>query len=540
MSEADGAFTRQSITRRSAGITNLAFDEPVIFELGSEGRRAVSLPGEDATSEPAPGPSAPARSPDIPFETTSSPRGSASYEAPEGIPPDLVRPPIDGFPEVSEVELVRHYTRLSQWNYAIDSGFYPLGSCTMKYNPKLNEEAARIAGFAFAHPLQPESLSQGSLRVMHDLERFLCEITGMDRATLQPAAGAQGELTAMMVLRASFEDAGKPRRKVLVPDTAHGTNPASVAMCGFSAVPLKSNRKGFLDKDTVRSAMDEDTAGIMITNPNTLGIFEADLPDIAEIVHAKGGFVYGDGANLNALLGVARPGDLGIDLVHVNLHKTFSTPHGGGGPGAGPLAVKARFAPYLPAPVVIEKEDRLCLSWDLPKSIGKVKSFYGNFLVCLRAYAYILTMGPEGLKRAARTAVVNANYIRARLAGRYHLPYDTPSMHECVFTDRVQQENHVSTLDIAKRLIDYGFHPPTIYFPLVVQGALMIEPTETESRETLDAFVEAMLAIAEEAEKNPELLRGAPSKSKVTRIDEVEAARSPVLRYVPGKGASGA
>jgi glycine dehydrogenase subunit 2 len=515
MKETDGAFMA-----KFPGITNLAFDERVIFELGSEGRRAVSLPG-------------------VSRETAGAPHETAPGEATAGLPPDLVRPPVDGFPEVSEVELVRHYTRLSQWNYAIDTGFYPLGSCTMKYNPKTNEEAARIVGFAFAHPLQPESLSQGCLRVMSDLERFLCEITGMDRATLQPAAGAQGELTAMMVLRAYFDDIGKPRGKVLIPDTAHGTNPASVAMCGFAAVPLKSNKRGFIDKEAVRAAMDEDTAGIMITNPNTLGIFEADLTDIAEIVHAGGGFVYGDGANLNALLGVVRPGDLGMDLVHVNLHKTFSTPHGGGGPGAGPLAVKALFAPYLPVPVIVEREGLLSLSCDFPKSIGKVRSFYGNFLVCLRAYAYILTMGPEGLKRAAQTAVVNANYIRARLTGRYHLPYDTPSMHECVFTDRAQQDYNVSTLDIAKRLIDYGFHPPTIYFPLVVQGALMIEPTETESRETLDAFIEAMLAIAEEAQMSPGLLRGAPIKSKVTRIDEVEAARSPVLRYFPRKKPSG-
>jgi glycine dehydrogenase subunit 2 len=507
------------------GITNLAFNEPLVFEQGSPGRIGASLPGDGE------------------FETAAEPRrgegGTADTASSQPIPRDMLRGPIEGLPEMSEVEVVRHYTRLSQWNYGVDSGFYPLGSCTMKYNPKVNEEAAKIPGFAFAHPLQPESLSQGCLRVMRELERFLCEITGMDAATLQPAAGAHGELTAMMIVKAYFADGRRVRSKVLVPDTAHGTNPASIAMTGFRAVPLQSGRRGILEKDTVRAAMDEDTAAVMITNPNTLGIFESDILDIAEIVHGKGGFVYGDGANLNALLGMVRPGDLGVDLVHVNLHKTFSTPHGGGGPGAGPLAVKEIFASYLPAPVVVESGGALRLDHDRSKTIGKVKGFHGNFLVCLRAYAYILSMGPEGLKRAAQTAVVNANYIKARLKGHYHLPYETPSMHECVFTDRLQQERHVSTLDVAKRLIDYGFHPPTIYFPLVAAGALMIEPTESESRESLDLFVDAMIAIAEEARLGPELLQGAPRKSKVTRIDEVEAARNPVLRWTPGDGTPG-
>ena len=507
------------------GITNLAFNEPLVFEQGSPGRTGASLPGDGRV------------------ETAAEPRrgegGTADAASSQSIPRDMLRVPIEGFPEMSEVEVVRHYTRLSQWNYGVDSGFCPLGSCTMKYNPKVNEEAAKIPGFAFTHPLQPESLSQGCLRVMRELERFLCEITGMDAATLQPAAGAHGELTAMMIVKAYFADGRRTRSKVLVPDTAHGTNPASIAMTGFRAVPLQSGRRGILEKDAVRAAMDEDTAAVMITNPNTLGIFESDILDIAEIVHGKGGFVYGDGANLNALLGIVRPGDLGVDLVHVNLHKTFSTPHGGGGPGAGPLAVKEVFAPYLPVPVVVESGGALRLDHDRSKTIGKVKGFYGNFLVCLRAYAYILSMGPEGLKRAAQTAVVNANYIKARLKGHYHLPYDTPSMHECVFTDRVQQERHVSTLDIAKRLIDYGFHPPTIYFPLVAAGALMIEPTESESRESLDLFVDAMIAIAEEARLGPELLQGAPRKSKVTRIDEVDAARNPVLRWTPGEEAPG-
>jgi glycine dehydrogenase subunit 2 len=478
-------------------------DESLIFDRSSRGRTAYSLPKNDI---------------------------EGSFPG-DSLPGKLRREPISDFVEISEVELVRHFTRLSGWNYAVDKGFYPLGSCTMKYNPKINEDMAKLPGFAFAHPYQPENLSQGALQVLYNLEGCLTEITGMDRATLQPAAGAQGELTAMMILRSYFSHAKRSRSKVLIPDTAHGTNPASVSMCGFKAIPVKSNKDGIIDRDAVRALMDPDVAGIMITNPNTLGLFESSICDICDIVHKQGGVVYGDGANLNAIMGVVKVGHLGIDMVHINLHKTFSTPHGGGGPGAGPLAVKKRFMPFLPVPLIEKKDERYVFTYDIPYSIGQVKSFYGHFLVCLRAYAYILSMGPYGLKMASTTAVLNANYIRTKLKKYFHLPYDTQCMHECVFTDKYQEEYSVSTLDIAKRLIDYGFHPPTIYFPLVVAGAMMIEPTESESRETLDQFIEAMISIAEEAKNEPDVLKKAPVRSKITRVDEVTAARQPILKW---------
>jgi len=493
---------------KTEGISGLLFDEPLIFERGSDGRRGINLPDEDLCEE----------------------------ELLETIPSSMLRGMIDGFPEVSQIEIVRHFTRLSQWNYGVDSGFYPLGSCTMKYNPKVNEEASKLQGFAFAHPLQPDELSQGALQILYELEQWLVEITGMDRVTLQPAAGAHGELTGMIIMKAFFRRKGEARRKVLIPDTAHGTNPASVSMCGFTPVPITSSPDGIVDVDTVLSNMDEDVAGIMLTNPNTLGIFESNIKDIANVVHRKGGLVYCDGANLNALMGIVRYGDTGVDMVHINLHKTFSTPHGGGGPGAGPLAVKEHLAPFLPVPVVEKKGERFILDYNREWSIGKVRSFYGNFLICLRAYAYIATMGAKGLKRSSITAVVNANYIKNKLKSHYYLPYKTPCLHECVFTDRLQQERGITALDIAKRLIDYGFHPPTIYFPLVVQGALMVEPTETESRDTLDRFIEAMLAIADETLKDPQKLKSAPRRSKITRVDEVTAARKPVLRWQGSTG----
>ena len=483
------------------GIPNLAIDEPLIFERGSSGRCGVDI------------------------EKTVLSAGKSP------IPTSALRSNLEGFPEVSQIELVRHFLRLSQYNYSVDTGFYPLGSCTMKYNPKVNEDLAGLDGFSHIHPEQPARLSQGALELMYRLERFLSEITGMDRLTLQPAAGAHGELTGMMVIKAFFNDRGENRSKVLIPDTAHGTNPASVAMCGFTSVPVKSGPKGFIEAEEVRSLMDDDTAAIMITNPNTLGIFECNISDIADIVHEKGGFVYCDGANLNALMGIVRFGDIGCDVMHLNLHKTFSTPHGGGGPGSGPLAVKEGLVPYLPVPLVDRREGAYTLVYDHPKTIGKVKSFYGNFLICVRAYAYILALGGTGLRQVSENAVLNANYLRARLEKYFHLPYKTEILHECVFSDRKQQEFGVSTLDIAKRLIDYGFHPPTIYFPLVVNGALMIEPTETETTETLDRFVTAMGAIAREASENPDLLKKAPHLSKITRVDEVAAARKPVLRW---------
>ena len=490
---------------KSVGTTHLVSEEPLLFDIGSDGRTGVHFP-------------------DVKTDEKSLKRS---------LPASMIRESVEGFPEISQPELVRHFTRLSQWNYGVDSGMYPLGSCTMKYNPKVNETVAALPGFAQAHPQQPEALSQGALRLMHQLEACLSEITGMDRVTLQPSAGAHGELTAMMMIRAYFKDRGEKRSKVIIPDTAHGTNPASVSMCGFTAVSVKSGPCGLLEPEAVREVMNEDVAAIMITNPNTLGIFECNAGEIAGIVHDSGGLVYFDGANLNALMGIVRFGDIGCDLAHMNLHKTFSTPHGGGGPGAGPLAVQESLVPFLPVPLVEKEGEVFRLDYDLPRSIGKVRSFYGNFLVCVRAYAYILAMGGAGLKRASVTAVANANYIRSKLLKYFHLPYETPSLHECVFNDKIQHQQHgVTTLDIAKRLIDYGIHPPTIYFPLVVDGALMIEPTETESRQTLDQFIEAMKAIAEEAASSPELLKQAPTRTRITRVDEVAAARKPILRWL--------
>jgi len=487
--------------------TGLIQDEPLIFEQGGKGRRGYSLPRWDVEE----------------------------VETHTVIPPDLLRKDLEGFPQLSEIDVVRHFTRLSQWNYGVDSGLYPLGSCTMKYNPKVNEEIARMAGFANIHPYYPEDLSQGILKLMYELESFLAEITGMDHVTLQPAAGAHGELTGMMMIKACLQARGEKRRKVLVPDTAHGTNCSTSALASYQMVGIRSNERGVIGPEQVTGQMDEEVAAIMVTNPNTLGLFEEHLSEIAEIVHRKGGFVYCDGANLNALMGIVKLGDLGVDVVHINLHKTFSAPHGGGGPGAGPVAIKNELAPYLPMPVIERVGEAYRLNDDRPQSIGKVKAFYGNFGVLLKAYVYILSMGAEGLRRASEMAVLNANYLMRRLKEHYYLPYDRPCMHECVFTDRFQEKHHVSTLDIAKRLIDYGFHPPTIYFPLVVKGALMMEPTETESKENLDRFIETMLAIAEEAEQNPDLLRQAPQKVKVKRLDEVLAARKPKLRWNPNK-----
>ncbi|MBM4332510.1 MAG: glycine dehydrogenase subunit 2 [Deltaproteobacteria bacterium] len=489
------------------GACGLVLDEPLIFEKGAKGRKGYSLPRLDVEEV-----------------------------KPENIwPRKLIRQELDGFPEMSEVEVVRHFTRLSQWNYGVDSGFYPLGSCTMKYNPKVNEDLARLPGFTRAHPYLPEEMSQGALRLMYELENFLCQISGMDRVTLQPAAGAQGELTGMLMIRACLSDRGNPRKKVLVPDTAHGTNPASSSLCGYQVVQVKSNERGVLFPKTIEEKMDEEVAALMITNPNTLGLFEEHICQIAEVVHRKGGQIYCDGANLNALMGLTRVGDMGVDVLHFNLHKTFSTPHGGGGPGAGPVGVKAHLADYLPVPIINEEGERFYFDYDRSKSIGKIKSFYGNFGIMVRAYAYILSMGAEGLKRASLAALLNANYLRVKLKDFYHLPYDFPCLHECVFSDRLQSQYGVTALDIAKRLMDYGFHPPTIYFPLVVHGALMIEPTESESRETLDQFIAAMAQIAGEARTEPGLLQNAPHKTKVSRLDEVLANRKPRLRWKPEK-----
>src|ERR1700727_396093 len=467
------------------------------------------------------------------FEKSSA--GKAAWklpplDVPEVDPAKLLgaaqRKDLGNMPEVSEIEIIRHFTRLSTWNYAIDLGMYPLGSCTMKYNPRINETVARIEGLAEAHPYQPESLSQGALGIMKLLSECLIEITGMDTITLQPAAGAQGEFTGILMVRAYHESKGNPRKKILIPDSAHGTNPATAAVCGYEVANLKSNAQGMVDVAELERMVDEDTAALMLTNPSTIGVFESEIHKIADVLHAKGALLYMDGANMNALCGKTRPGDFGVDVMHLNLHKTFSTPHGGGGPGSGPVACKKILEPFLPTPVVRENADgTLRLDYNRPHSVGRVRMFYGNFGMFVRALAYILANGPDGLRQTTEDAVLNANYIRKKLEGYYELPYKTPSMHEVVFSDKKQQVRGIKTGDIAKRLIDYGFHPYTVSFPLIVPGALMIEPTESESKEELDLFIDAMQQIAREVEENPYLVLTAPHATRVKRMDETAAAR---------------
>jgi len=489
--------------------THLSRDEPLLFEKGSPGRRAYDLP---------------------PSELPEVDLGNA-------LGADRIRGAVEGMPELSEPDVVRHFTRLSSWNYHIDLGLYPLGSCTMKYNPKLNEAVARLRGLADLHPYLPPPGVQGALEVQHALEAALAEITGMDAVTLQPAAGAQGELTGLLMIRAWHEAQGHPRRTILVPDSAHGTNPASVTISGYEVEHLRSNSRGTLDVGYLAERVGDDVAGIMLTNPNTLGIFESDIDEIARIVHDVGGLVYMDGANLNAMMGITRPGDFGIDVLHLNLHKTFTTPHGGGGPGSGPVAIKAKLEPFLPIPLIKrDKSGALILEHDRPLSIGRMRAFHGQFGMHLRALAYILAAGPAGLREVSEVAVLNANYIRKHLEGAYDLPYAAPTLHEVVFSDRFQQRHGVGVGDIGKRLIDYGFHPPTVSFPLIVDGALMIEPTETENREELDLFIAAMRAIAKEAEEDPDVVRSAPHATRIGRVDEVAAARRPVLRWRPPAG----
>lgn len=465
----------------------------------------------------------------------SLPSAEVEETSPEQIlPSELLREKISEMPVVSELEVIRHFTRLSQWNHSIDTAFYPLGSCTMKYNPKINERIAGFPGFNSTHPEQPHSAAQGNLQLLNNLGKYLCELFGMDEISLQPAAGAQGELTGMMLIRAYLvKRDNNPRKKILIPSSAHGTNPASAALCGYQVVEISSNEKGCLDIQALQNAMNEDVAALMLTNPNTLGLFEEEIGKIAEVLHAKGGLVYLDGANMNAIVGVARPGDFGIDVMHLNLHKTFSTPHGGGGPGAGPVLVKSHLEPFLPIPRIVNKDGVFHLDTNFVDSIGKVHSFYGNFKILARAYTYLLAYGSDHIRNVAEHSVLNANYVKTQLKDTYHLPYDRPVMHEVIFSDKVQNKFDVRTLDIAKRLMDYGFHPPTIYFPLIVPGAMMIEPTESESMETLDSFVSAMKQIALEAETQPDLVRNAPYTTKITRLDEAEAARKPVLRWKP-------
>jgi glycine dehydrogenase subunit 2 len=468
-----------------------------------------------------------------------SKRGRKGYRLPaldvpesDALPVSLMRDEIADEVEVSEVDVIRHFTRLSKLNVSIDAGLYPLGSCTMKHNPRLNEEIARTPGFALSHPLQPDHQVQGNLALLWHIEQTLMEIFGMPRVTLQPVAGAHGELTGILMVHKALAKSGNARKYILIPDSAHGTNPASAAFAGYQIKELKSNSRGTVDIETLAAAVTEDVAALMITVPNTLGVFETDIKKFADILHEKGAYLYCDGANLNSFVGIARPGDMGIDVIHSNLHKTFSTPHGGGGPGAGPVGVSQRLVPFLPTPTVEQREDgTFYLDHNHPDSIGRVRAFNGNFNVLVRALTYMRSMGPDGLRRIAQIAVLNANYIRARLKGSYHLPYDAPSLHEVVFSDKLQTAKDVHTLDIAKRLMDYGFHPPTIYFPLIVAGALMIEPTESEPKEELDAFCDAMIAIARECEERPELVRSAPHTTPVRRLDEARAARQPVLRW---------
>jgi glycine dehydrogenase subunit 2 len=478
--------------------------EPLVFERSGEGKVGYSLPPLDVP------------------ETVA-------------IPPALLRAEIAGETEITEVEVARHFTRLSKLNFSIDQALYPLGSCTMKHNPRINEEVARLPGFAAAHPLAPEEVSQGALELAWRLEKMLSELTGLARVTLQPAAGAQGELAGILIVRAALAKQGNPRTTVLIPDSAHGTNPASAHFAGYKVRELKSNARGTLDLHVLEEAMTEDVAALMLTVPNTLGIFENQILEIARIVHAKGGYLYCDGANFNSFVGIAKPGAMGIDVMHMNLHKTFSTPHGGGGPGAGPVAVAESLVPFLPRPSVERRADgTFFLDHDRPESIGRLRTFLGNFGMFVRALAYISSYGNR-IGEVARGAVLNANYIRAGLAGVYHLKYDAPTMHEVVFSDKKQTASGVHAMDIGKRLMDYGFHPPTISFPLIVYGALMIEPTETESKSGLDAFVAAMREIARESEEEPQIVKTAPHTTPVRRVDEVGAARNLVLAWRPGK-----
>jgi len=473
--------------------------EPLIFEISSSGRIGVTLPECDVPEA----------------------------ELPKGLLRDQLP-----LPEVAEVDLVRHYVRLSQLNHGVDIGFYPLGSCTMKYNPKVNEEAAKLPGFARIHPYQGEESIQGALQLIYELQEYLKEIGGFAGVSLQPAAGAHGEFTGILMMRAYHEARGDVgRTKMLIPDSAHGTNPASSAMSGYQVVEIKSDERGNVDLDELKAHCDETVVGLMLTNPNTLGLFEEHVLEVSRVVHDCGGLMFGDGANMNSLLGIAKPGELGFDVMMFNLHKTFSTPHGGGGPGAGPVGASERLAKYLPGPIVVKEGDAYRLQ--MPEaSIGRVKAFYGNFAVCVKAYTYIRMMGAEGLRQVSENAVLNANYLLSKLKGVYPLPYDRTCMHEFVLSGQGVAEG-ITTRDIAKRLMDYGFHPPTVYFPLIVPQAIMIEPTETESIETLDAFAEAMLKIAEEARENPDLLHQAPHTAPVSRLDEVRAARKLDLRWSP-------
>jgi glycine dehydrogenase subunit 2 len=503
-----GLMTAKLMSEAAKG---LQFKEPPIFERGTPGRTGASIAKLD-----------------VPEVDVSAELGALSRKVPAGLP------------EVSEPEAIRHFVRLSQWNFSIDTQFYPLGSCTMKHNPKVNEWAARLDGFANLHPLTPDHLAQGALELMVRLAAILAEIVGLDGVSLQPAAGAQGELTGLMMMRAYFAKQGRSPRKIFIPDSAHGTNPASCALNGFEAVPFASGSAGVVEPATLVAAIEAaggEVAGLMMTNPNTLGLYESAMPQLCRLIHDRGGLVYGDGANMNAVLGRARPGDVGVDVMQYNLHKTFTTPHGGGGPGSGPVAFRSILEPFQPLPVVRKVGDAYVVDRNRPDSVGAVRSFFGNFGMMVRAYTYIRELGADGLREVSDMAVLNANYVAARLREHFPLAYETPMLHEAVFTDRaIEAETTVKTLDIAKRLIDYGYHPPTVYFPLVVRGALMVEPTETETKQTIDAFCDSLLAILGEARENPELLKTAPHLTRLGRLDEARAARKPRLRWTPETG----
>lgn len=475
----------------------------LIFEMGKEGRCAIDLPICDVPEE----------------DITSL------------IPEGFLRKDPAPLPEVSQLDVMRHYTQLSQRNFGVDSGFYPLGSCTMKYNPKVNEDVARYPGFSALHPLQQPETAQGALEVLYNMQQYLAEISGMDAVTMQPVAGAHGELVGLKLIRAYHRHRGENRTKVIIPDSAHGTNPASAAVCGLDSIEIKSNPDGSIDLEALRAVVGPDTAALMLTNPSTLGLFETNIEEIAAIVHEAGGLLYYDGANANAIMGIVRPGDMGFDVVHFNLHKTFSTPHGGGGPGSGPVGVKSSLIPFLPTPIITFDGSRYALEYDHPQSIGKVHSFYGNFGVIVRAYTYIRALGAEGLRQASEDAVLNANYCLSQLRQDYYAPFTRYCMHECILTSKEQSQYGIRTLDIAKRLLDYGYHPPTIYFPMIVEEALMIEPTDTESKETLDGFITVMKNIAQEAKEDAAQIKNAPHNTVVGRLDETMAARKPVVRW---------
>lgn len=478
--------------------------DKLIFELSQPGRRAFKLPELDIDD----------------------------VEIKEIIPEEFLNDKELELPELSEVDIIRHYTNLSNKNYGVDTGFYPLGSCTMKYNPKINEDMAGLDGFKNIHPHQPEKTVQGALQMMYELDKALCEISGMDKMTLQPAAGAHGELTGLTLIKAYHENRGDTKRtKIIVPDSAHGTNPASAMMAGFETIEIKSTEEGLIDIDSLKSVLNDEIAGLMLTNPNTLGLFERDIVKIAELVHEAGGLLYYDGANANAILGKVRPGDMGFDVVHFNLHKTFSTPHGGGGPGSGPVGVKKILMDFLPTPTVEKDNDRYYLNYNIPHSVGRIKDFYGHFSIMVRAYTYILSMGKDGLEKVSEMAVLNANYLANKLKDYYNIPDNTIFKHEFVMAGLKSEIAEATTLDIAKRLLDFGYHPPTIYFPLIVHEALMTEPTETESKETLDEFAQSMINIAKEAKENPQILKEAPHSTPVRRLDETRAARKPILKY---------